>query len=271
MSKKNAVWVSLSLSFLAALLLAAGCGNGAVKDPAGHLEEAARKAREEGSVHAQVNATLSPQEGESGLALNVQGDAWMDMEAGVAEARFTVMGMELSLRYVNGTAYLQMGGSWYEIKGEIISGIGEGAVGAAVDVITSFPQIFSSAAEVEQVGEEEIGGRACVVLRVVPDLAAISELEAVRKLADELEMTPEEVEEYLADAEPTMEVSVQKDDPVIRRMFITAKIDLSELGSVGGLITLPEKARLELWMEMPEYGMPVEVQAPAEARPFEGL
>ncbi len=270
MLRKASAFTLPAMSLLLVLPFLAGCG-GRVEDPMAMLQDTARNSRAEASMHAQMSATLTPEEGEGGLGLNIQGDAWLDMDAAVAEARFTVMGMELSLRYVDGTAYLQMGGTWYEVASGIMPGIGPGALGAAVEIFTSFPDILTCASEANEVGEEEVGGLKCVVLGVVPDLAAISNLESVRKLADELYMTPQEVEEYLADAEPEMKVSVEKGKLLMRKIYIAANLNLSGLGSVGGLVSLPETARLEFSAQIPEYGMVVEVQPPAEVKPFQGL
>lgn len=269
MLRKAATKTLPALSLLLVLSFLAGCGR--VEDPMAMLQDTARNSRAEASMHAQMNATLTPEEGAGGLGLNIQGDAWLDMDATVVEARFTVMGMELSLRYVDGTAYLQMGGTWYEIGSGLIPGVGPGALGAAVEMFASFPDILTCASEVNEVGEEEVGGLKCVVLEVVPDLAAISNLESVRKLADELYMTPQEIEEYLADAEPEMKVSVEKGKLFLRKIYIAANPNLSGLGSVGGLVSLPEKACLELSIQIPEYGAAVEVQPPAEVKPFQGL
>lgn len=267
--KALALTIPLALLMVAVLLLG-GCGTKS-QEPMETLATAVQAARDAGSAHAQMNVSLSPLEGESGMGLNIQGDAWLDMNAGVLEARFTVMGMELSLRYVDGTAYLQFGGTWYVLTSDILEGVGEDTIAALVDVLASIPEIFASSTEVTELGDEKVGDYECTRMEVVPDLQAISTLEPVQKLATELGMDPDELVAYLEDADVVMEVCVQKDEPVMREVYLAASVELPTIGDLVGIPLLPEKARVEITMDFPEYGMEVEVQAPADATPFEGL
>lgn len=268
-AKRLALTVPL-FAMLAAALLLGGCG-GAKPDPRESFAAAAQAAREAGSAHAQINVVLTPLEGEKGMGLNLQGDAWMDMDAGALEARFTVMGMELSVRYVDETAYLQFGGKWYVVQGEVMDGVGEGAIGALMGTLSSLPQIISSTLEVEEVGEKKVGDYDCILLKVVPDLRAISAMDAVSRLAAELDMSEDELREYLEDADVVIEVCVQKSEPVIRQVFMAASTELPSVSDIVGIPLLPEMARVEITMDFPEYGMEVDVMAPADAVPFEGL
>jgi hypothetical protein len=267
--KALALTIPLALLMVAVLLLG-GCGTKS-QEPMETLATAVQAARDAGSAHAQMNVSLSPLEGESGMGLNIQGDAWLDMNAGVLEARFTVMGMELSLRYVDGTAYLQFGGKWYVLTSDILEGVGEDTIAALVNVLASIPEIFASSTEVTELGDEKVGDYECTRMEVVPDLQAISTLEPVQKLATELGMDPDELVAYLEDADVVMEVCVQKDEPVMREVYLAASVELPTIGDLVGIPLLPEKARVEITMDFPEYGMEVEVQAPADATPFEGL
>lgn len=270
MKGKTSILLAAALPLLLALFLCGGCG-GKAKDPAQLVDEAVRAARDAGSVHAQMNVGLEPLEGEAGVGMKAQGDAWLDMDAEVLEARFTVMGMELSLRYLDGKAYLQWGGGWYELSGEIVSGVGAGAIPAAFGVLMSYPDLLASAVEAEERGGKSVGGNECVEIGVVPDLAAVAALEPVRELAAELGMTPREVEEYLEAAGLEMRVCVQKGEPVIREIFLAADVELPRMGGVAGISVLPERARVEITVGFPEYGMQVEVQAPSDVKPFKGL
>jgi hypothetical protein len=255
---------------LAAVILVGGCG-GNNAGPGEALAAAAQAAREAGSAHARMNMTVSPVEGETGMGLNIQGDAWMDIDAARLEARFTVMGMEVSLRYVDATAYLQFGGKWYVISGDILEGMGENAVAAAVDVLASIPEIIVLSVEVNEVGDEKVSGYECTKIEVLPDLKTISNLEPVRKLAAELDMDGDELALYLEEADVVLEVWVQKDDPTIRRVFLAASVELPYIGDLVGIPLLPEKARVEIMVDFPEYGVEVDVQPPADAAPFRGL
>jgi hypothetical protein len=255
---------------LAIFLLLSGCG-GEKHDSAELLDQAAQNAREAGTVHAQLNVVLTPLEGESGMGINVQGDAWLDMDAKVMEARFTVLGMELSLRYVDDTAYLQLGEDWHILEGEIMAGIGEETIVAMVDALASYPDIFSQTSEVNELEEKKVGNYQCTNLEVVPDLEAIAALDAVQQLAADLDRSSEEIETYLRDADLRMEVCVQEDEQVMRQVFLAADLDLPEMGQVMGIPLLPSNAHLDLTIDISEYGVKVEVQPPPEATPFQDL
>jgi len=266
---------ALLLSFPLALLLAvtlivAGCGEKS-QDPGEMLAAATRAASEAGSAHAQLNVAISPLDEGPGMALNIMGDTWLDMNKGVLEARFTVMGMELSLRYVDETAYLNLGGDWYVLTSDIVDGVGEGAIAAIVRVLAAVPEILSSNTGVKELGTEKVGDYECTRMEVMPDLQAISSLEHVAKLAAELDMDEDELMAFLEDADIVIEVCVQNDEPVIREVYIAATSELPSVGDIVGIDILPEMARVEITMDFPEYGMEVEVQAPEDAQPFEGL
>jgi hypothetical protein len=257
-------------ALLAAILLLSGCG-GKAKDPAESLEQAARRAREAGSVHAQINVALAPLEGEAGMALNAQGDAWLDMDSRLMEARFTAMGMEFSLRYVEGKAYIQFGGKWYVLSGEVMAGLGEGSVASAVNALSSYPDLLSSTAEVSRQGEKTVGNNKCDDLKVTLDYPAMVALEPVQQLADGMGMTPSEIEEYLRDANLEVEAYVQQDEPVIRRVFLSLDTELPDMGKVMGISLLPARAHVEVTIDVVEYGIAVDVQAPPNPTPFKGL
>ncbi len=263
--------IFLLAAALALALILAGCGDGKTRDPQEALTAAALAARESGSAHAQMNVSISPLEGEAGMGLNVQGDAWLDMDAKALEARFTVMGFELSLRYVEGTAYVQFGGTWYELQPDAIEGVGEGTIDALLQVLAAIPDIISSGAEVNELEDKKVGNYECTNFEVIPDLQAIAALEPVQQLAAELDMETDELVQYLEDADVVMQVCVQKNESVIRQAFIAATVELPDVADVIGIALLPEIARVEMTVDFPEYGMEVDVQAPADAKPFEGF
>ncbi|MEW6554851.1 MAG: hypothetical protein AB1384_11260 [Actinomycetota bacterium] len=268
---KRAFFLAITLTTLLAVVLAlAGCG-GKEQSLDESFQAATQAARDAGSAHAQINASLSPLEGEGGMGLNVQGDAWMDMDAGALEARFTVLGMEVSLRYVDGTAYVQFGGGWYVLQGELMEDIDEGTIDALVGLLSSIPEIISSTVELNEVGEKSVGDYECVEVELVPDLPAIMALDPVRKLVGELDMSEDEALEYLEEADIAIEVYIQKDEPVIRRAYLAATMELPAMGDIVGIPLLPEVARIEVTVDFPEYGVEVDVKAPEDAKPFEGL
>lgn len=256
---------------VAVATLALGCGG--KRDYGRELREAAERAVAAGSFHAQLNAVITPLEGASGMGLTAQGDAWMDMDPVAAEARLTVLGMEISLRYKEDEAYVHMGGEWYEVPASTLQemGWGEGTLAAAMDVLASAPEMISHASSLDEVGLKKVGGRECAELAVTLDMQAVAGMESVRGLARELDMSREELLAFLEEAQPEMRVCVQRDEPVIRQIYLAFSTELPEVGGLVGLGLLPERARVELTMDLPEYGMEVEVEAPAGARPFKGF
>ncbi len=269
MARKALCPAVLPALLLAIALLLGGCGAKS-QDPKEMLATAVQAARDAGSAHARLNVSISPLEGEKGMGLNVQGDAWLDMDAGVMDTRFTVMGMELSLRYVETTAYLQFGGKWYVLTADILEGVGEETIAAAVDALSSIPEVISSGTEATAMGDEKVGGFSCTRMEVVPDPRAIAALEPVAKLAAELDMSPDELVDYLEEADVEMEVCVQKDEPVIREVYLAASVKLPSIGDLVGIPLLPDTARVEITMYFTEYGVSVDVRAPTGAEPFKG-
>lgn len=259
----------LVLVALAALAFS-GCGK-EERDDSRDLTEAAAAAVEAGSAHAQLNATLTPLEGETGMEVSVQGDAWLSLEPLLAEARLTALGLELSVRYAEGALYLQMGGTWYRVSPDGLAGMGEGAVQAAVEAVKDLPDILSTARSVTYLGEKKVGGVPCRLLSVELDLEAAASLETVRRLAEAMLVGVQEVVEYLEESNLQLEVCLEEKKPVIREVFLAMDVDLTSLPEISGIPLLPQRARLQAFFQFPEYGMEVEVQPPLESVPFTGF
>jgi len=205
LSKRFPILPVILAATVAVALLLAGCG-GKAGDPMDDLSAAARHAGEAGSVHAQANIILEPLEGEQGIGLNVQGDVWLDMNKEALEARFTVMGMELALRYVDGTAYTEWGGEWYYLTDEGAAGLGVGSVKALVRLLFNYPDILSNVSGVEELGDKKIGDYDCRELKVTLDIEAVTAMQSVQELAAGMDITPEEIDDYLK--ESGLEVTV---------------------------------------------------------------
>lgn len=249
--------------------LAAGCGK-AERDYSKDLETAAEGFSAAGSAHALVNATISPLEGEGGLTLNAQGDVWVDLSTPSLEARFTVLGMELSLRYTGGRAFIRLGGNWYSLSEESL-GV-DGQVDASLMKLpAALPKAIASSAAVLFRGEKKVGSFDCAELEVRLDFQALAEVAEVRELAEDLGVGTEELVETLSGSHPEIRVCLQKDQPVLRQLHLAADLELSSLKEMLPVGLLPEKGHLEVTVDFPEYGVEVRVEAPAEARPFTGL
>lgn len=256
------------------LSLLAGCG-GKERDYGRDLADAAAAAVEAGSAHLQLSGTVRPEAGESGLGLTLQGDAWVDLRTPLAEARLTVLGMELSLRYVEGKAFILLGGNWYELNGGTPEAGEESVSSVIAGLLEALPEALSGAATVTPVGDKKVGNYECDELEVTLDAEAVSGLQAVRDLAASMEISAEELVEYLSESGLVLRVFLQKKEPVIRRVYLAADMGLDFLSELaGGNVLpsiLPSRGRVELTVDFPEYGVEVKVEPPAEAKPFKGL
>lgn len=247
----------------------AGCGE-EKGDYSGDLVAAAAALSEAGSAHVLVNALVSPPEGEGGMSLSVQGDAWVDFRSPALEARFTVMGMEVSLRYVEGRVYLRAGGRWYSLSAEGM-GASENLPTSLAGLVNSLPELLSASVSVDYLGKKRVGSFDCLEVEVHPDVGALSRREEVRGLAEVMGVDPGELEGIISASHPQIKVCVQKGEPVIRQVFLAADAGFSSLNQWLGLGLLPAEGRVEITADFPEYGVEVAVESPADTRPFKGL
>lgn len=249
--------------------LATGCGK-AERDYSKDLVTASEGFSAAGSAHALVNATISPLEGEGGLTLNAQGDAWVDLATPALEARFTVLGMELSLRYTGGRVFIRIGGNWYSLSEESL-GVDEWVDASLMKLAAALPKAIASSATVLFRGDKKVGSFDCAELEVQLDFPALAEMAEVRELAEDLGVGTEELVDMLSGSHPEIRVCLQKDQPVLRQLYLAADLELSSFKETLPVGLLPEKGHLEVTVDFPEYGVEVRVEAPAEARPFTGL
>jgi hypothetical protein len=248
----------------------AGCGKGEV-DAEQLLDSAIRAAEEAGSVHAQLNVSLVPQEGEEGTGVNVQGDAWMDMDKELMEARFTFMGMEISLRYVQGDAYAQLGGTWYFLGGKSSAEGEAGTIAPVLHLLFYYPALLSAYSSVTRSGDKTVGDERCVLLEVKPDPEALASMEEVLDLASVLQVDEQEMLDYLRYADPVIQVAVSEKEELIREMTIHARVEMEGVPDIAGVPLLPEKAEMNLRALFPEYGVEIDVQAPENVEIFVGF
>ncbi len=270
MPKRITLPLTAAATLFLCLSLLAGCG-GEKRDYKRDLADAAAAAVEAGSAHLQLNGTVIPAAGESGLGLTLQGDAWVDLRTFLAEARLTVLGMELSLRYVEGKAFLLLGGNWYVLYGESTEATAKNLSSAISGLLVALPEFLFDSANVNPVGVKKVGDYECDELEVTLDLEALSGLEAVQELASSAEISFEELVERLSASGLVLRVFLQKKEPVIRRVYLAADMSLDYLRGLAGGSLLPARGRVELTMDLPEYGVEVKVEPPAEAKPFKGL
>jgi hypothetical protein len=241
-------------------ILVAGCGKKA-QDPQESLASATQSARDAGSVKALINVNLTPQEGSSGSDVNIQGDASLDMNAKVMEANLNVLGFNLILRYVNGTAYVKFSNTWYELSGELMPGIGKDSIGGVVNLLAGYPDLLTNV---------KVGDYDCINYDVTPDYAALAANTSIQQLLSQLGMSGD-IESTLKQAGFEMQVAIQKSEPILREVHIVANADMPQGGKIMGLPLLPDKAHIEAQIDFPDYGVEVKVDVPQGAKPFTGI
>ncbi|OFW55557.1 MAG: hypothetical protein A2W01_04875 [Candidatus Solincola sediminis] len=270
MKNKTIVIAGLLIIVMLAVLLIAGCGSKA-QDPQESLNQAVQSAREAESVKAQINVTVSPQAGTTGMGVDVQGDAGLDMKAKTMEASLSAMGISLDLRYVNSSGYLKFGSTWYELTGELVPGIGKDTLDGFVNLLAGYPDLFSNVAEITKAGDKKVGNYDCTNYDVTPDLNALAANASIRQLAEQLGMESGSLADTLQQAGLEMQIAIQKSEPIIREVFIAANADMPQGGKIMGIPLLPAKAHIETVIDFPEYGIAVKVEAPQGAKPFTGI
>jgi hypothetical protein len=247
----------------------AGCGSKAEQDPQESLALATQSVKDAGSVKALINVNISPQEGSDGTTINVQGDASLDMNAKVMEANLTVMGLNLTVRYVNSTGYIKLANTWYELSGELMPGIGKDTISGAVNLLSTYPDLLANAT-LTKTEDMKVGDYDCVNYDVTLDYAALAANTSLQQLASQLGMQGD-LASNLQNAGFQMQVAIQKSEPILREVFMTANMDMPEGGKLMGLPLLPAKAHIEGTIDFPDYGIDVQVQAPQGAKPFTGI
>lgn len=267
-NKIIAIGILLTIVALSAGLIA-GCGSKAA-DPQQGLDQAVQSAKDAGSVKAEINVNLSPQEGTSGSPVSIQGESNLDMNAKVLEGTFTPMGVDVQLRYVNAETYAKFGSTWYQITGDIVPGLGKDSVGAVVNLLAAYPDLFSGAT-LNAIGDMKVGNYDCTNYDVTPDYAALSANASLKRLADQLGMNADDLEGTLTRAGFEMQVAIQKSEPVIREVTFSANADMPQGGKIAGISLLPAKAHIDATIDFPDYGMAVQVSAPEGAKPFTGI
>lgn len=270
MKSKSILIAGLLAAVMLAALLIAGCGSKA-QDPQESLAQATQAAREAGSVKAQLNVNITPQEGTTGMTMNVQGDASLDMKAKTMDATFSVIGIDVELRYVNGAGYLKWGNTWYELTGELVPGIGKDTVDGLVNLLAGYPDLFSNVTDMTKAGDKKVGNYDCTNYDVTPDYNALAANVSIQQLASQLGLQSDNLENTLQQAGFQMQVAIQKGEAIIREVSIVANADMPQGGKIMGIPLLPEKAHIEAQIDFPEYGITVKVDAPAGAKPFTGI
>jgi hypothetical protein len=246
------------------LAMLVGCGS---EDPAALLQESLERTSHARSAKVELQVEATPKEGSQGIPLNLQGTALVDFANQKLEATLGMMGINLEMRLVEGKAYLNFGKDWFVFspaKGrrELSELAGSG------ELFFSYLELLGHNSRVKSLGEEKVAGRASDHLEVIPDLDEIAQLPWVVLLAERAGMKKDEIVGFLEDLELKVEVWVDKNDSLVRKILVFCEVELSRMENFG-LRLLEGPWQLKVNAVFPDYDVPVEVEAPQGAEPFD--
>lgn len=259
----------LAVLLVPALLLSAlaGCGGG--KDPAAILRAGLEKSSAAVSLQADLLVETEPGSGSRSIPLSLTGTIAVDQVANSAEIGFTMMGFSGEVRYVDGQTYLQLGEEWFSLAAgtgnDFLSGLATGVAGTAF----SYPQLLGEYTSVEDLGTAKVAGRQCDHLKINLDLQSLADLPAVKKIGDLLGVDPADLFSELEKMAPEVEVWVDTGDSYIRKITITADLDLGNGALDLGINLLKGGMRVTGTVVFNEYNLPLDIKAPTSTKPFD--
>jgi hypothetical protein len=271
-----------AIAFLATLvvvLVAAGCGQrfdrepGNAPAPGDLAADALAALQEAGSAHFVAEATAE-EDGEpfSPMSIRVEGDA--SATAIDAQGSVTFGGVSLQGRVLAGedAFFVQFGGSWYGEEGEGIDDAFEEAQnehdGAVWDELATPEGLRRNFGKLFE-GEVSEGP----VVDGVPTWQFEGHLDAdgVIDFARRFDADPpdEDLEEFRLVAEASrVLLVVGQDDRLPRRLEVSVELSDEALEQLDEGAS-PE--RFKATLELSEFGKPVEIDAPADFKPFDEL
>jgi LppX_LprAFG lipoprotein len=270
-----------AIAFLATLvivLLAAGCGQRFDRapgnaPPAGDLAADALAALQDaGSAHFVAEVTAE-EDGEpfSPMSVRVEGDA--SATAVDAQGTVTFGGVSLQGRVLAGedALFVQFGGSWYGEEGEGISDAFEeaqkehdGAVWNELATPEGLRRNFGELFEGEVTEGPVVDGAA--TWQFDGHLDADGILDFARRF--EADPPEEDLDEFRVVAEAShVLLVVGQDDHLPRRLEVSLELSDEALEQLDE--TSPQ--RFKATLELSEFGKPVEIEAPADFKPFDEL
>ena len=143
------------------------------------------------------------------------------------------MGFAGELRYVDGQAYLQLGGDWFSLTGagnDSLSGLATDLA----DTAFSYPRLLAEYISVEDLGTDKVAGRQCDHLKVNLDLQSLADLPVVKKIGDLLGVDPADLFSELEDGSRGGGVG-GRGHSYIRKITITADLDMGNGGLDFGI------------------------------------
>jgi hypothetical protein len=267
------------LATLFVVLLAAGCGQrfdrapGNAPAPRDLVADALAALQEAGSAHF-VAEVKSEEGGEpfSPMSLRVEGDA--SATAVDAQGSVTFGGVSLQARVLAGedAVFVQFGGSWYGEEGEGISDAFEEAQkehdGAVWEELATPEGLRRNFGELF---EGEVGEGPVVDGVATWQFEGHLDADGVIDFARRFDADPpdEDLEEFRLVAEAShVLLVVGRDDHLPRRLELSLELSDEALEQLG---EGSSPQRFNATLELSEFGKPVEIEAPADFKPFDEL
>ncbi len=247
------------------LLTLAGCGG---QDPAAILRAGLDKSSAATSLQADILVETEPGSGTRSIPLSLKGTIAVDQVASSAEIGFAVMGFAGEVRYVDGQAYLQLGEDWFSLTGagnDSLSGLATGLA----DTAFSYPLLLAEYISVEDLGTDKVAGRQCDHLKVNLDLQSLADLPVVQKIGGLLGVDPADLFSELEKMAPAVEVWVDASGSYIRKITITADLDMGNGGLDFGIDLLKGSMRVTGTVVFSDYNLPLDIEAPTNTKPFD--
>lgn len=248
------------------LLTLAGCGS---KDPAAILRAGLEKSSAAISLRADILVETEPGNGTRSIPLSLKGTVAVDQVASSAAIGFAVMGFAGEIRYVDGRTYLQLGEEWFSLAtgagNDLLSGLATGLA----DMAFSYPRLLGEYISVEDLGTDKAAGRQCNHLKVNLDLQSLAGLPVVKKIGGLLGVDPADLFSELTKMAPEVEVWVDAGDSYIRKITITADLDMGNGGLDFGIDLLQGGMRVKGTVVFNDYNLPLNIEAPTSTKPFD--
>ncbi len=264
-SKRAAALPAAAALLLALALAAAGCG-GAGEGPERALRDALDRSANASSLQAGILVETEPEAGSRTMALTLEGEAAVDLEAQASSIGFRVMGFDAELRHVGGEDYLRLGAAWYALGGAggdgFFSGLGRGVSEAAF----FHPQLLGEYTLVTEEGSERVAGRDCRRFAVTLDPQALAGLEPVKRIGAVLGVDPGELAAEIEALAPVVGVWVGMGDGYIRKLVVGVGLDP---GGALGTDLLRGRMRIKATAVFEDYDQPLGIEAPSNASPFD--
>jgi hypothetical protein len=122
---------------------------------------------------------------------------------------------------------------------------------------------------VEYLGTDKVAGQPCDHLKINLNLQSLAGLPMVKKIGGLLNIDPADLFSELEKMAPAVEVWVDTGDSYIRKITITADLDVGSGALDLGIDLLKGSMRVKGTAVFNDYNMPLNIKAPTSTKPFD--